>query len=235
MIGRIKVEFCQRPQLDGLLSDAMTNWERVNHLVEVYRALRAKHKKPKGRVWTQLSDILRAAVILCHANLEEGLRRLIYIEADWDRDFLNRISLPGQSRIHGGERFYLGDLLTFKDLKVSEVIKESISEHLKARSFNRIEDVADAIKLIGLPTKPFKRYFPQLNQMITRRHSIAHTADREDEKGRGHQTTKSISEKTVVRWNDTVQIFIHEVAVELSRTSPNKSRPAAKAQNLRSK
>jgi hypothetical protein len=203
----------------------MTGLLRVSHLVSVYVEVRKKHNKARGRVWTHLSDILRAAVVLCHASLEEFLRGIVYIEGDWNDEFLQKVPLPGDRRPFGGERFCLSDLRRFEDYKVADLIEESVYEHLRKRSFSRVEDVVWALRVARIPTKALESFFPRIDALMQRRHSIAHTGDIDEELGKGHHSTKSISLKTVEDWNLKLGQFFMVVADQIGKLKTEQDAP----------
>ncbi len=212
----------------------MTGLLRVSHLISVYVEVRKKHKKARGRVWTHLSDILRAGVVLCHATLEEFLRGIVYIEGDWNDEFLQKIPLPDDRRSFGGERISLSDLQRFADYKVADLIGESVYENLRKRSFSRIEDIVWALRVAHVPTKEVESLFPTLDALMQRRHSIAHTGDIDEESGKGHHPTKSIGVKTVENWNVKVGQFFMMVVDQIGKLKTEPDSPVNGSQLIRS-
>lgn len=196
-----------KPKLDRTFSYAMTGCGRVETLVRIYYDARTARGKSRGRSFTHLSDILRGAVVLCHANLEQLLRDLIYLDAEWKPEFLEEIPLPG-SKHKRPDKFTLADLVRFGDQSTSKVIDTAVRESLAQRSFTKIDDVIGVLKSCGHDLDVFKDYFPLVSALIERRHHIAHTADLDAIPGRGKQITRSLSAKTVRKWNGNIMSFI---------------------------
>ncbi len=92
-------------------------------------------------------DVLRAAVILIHATLEDFLRTVgaTYLPHATE-EVLNGIALVG-SKEPRAEKFYLGRLARHRGRTVDEVIPE------------------------------VRAVYPRLAQLMARRHAIAHNAD----------------------------------------------------------
>jgi hypothetical protein len=75
------------------------------------------------------------------------------------------------------DKFTLGDLAKHRGKTVELVIEEFIDDYLSSLSFNNIKDITDTFTTIKLPQMNFGKYYPSLEQMITRRHQIVHEAD----------------------------------------------------------
>lgn len=217
---QIKTRFPALPELDELYTDLMTNFVRVEHLVIVYEELRKKHKTLRGPVWSHIADVLRAAVVLCHATLEEGLRGLIYIEAEWNKEFLANVPLKGENHINRPGKFNLAELLPHQGLKVEELISESVFDYLNSKSFSRIEDVIRVIELLNLKVSNFEHFFKDITSMMQRRHNIAHNGDQNELTGKGHHPIKPIRASTVRNWNALVQTFFMDIAMQIQGLPP---------------
>jgi hypothetical protein len=204
------------PHLEETFSYALTGCNRVDHLVGIYREARERSGKTRGRVWTHLSDVLRAAVVLCHANLEQVLRDLLSVEAEWTPEFLQRIPLPGSKHIRA-DRFSLADLSGFASLPVSELLFNAVWDYLGKRSFTQVSDVAEVLDMCKLDLSKYRKFFPEFQALMERRHHIAHTADLEESPGRGKQMARSISAETVSHWNKNVFEFVLELTADMSR------------------
>jgi hypothetical protein len=219
--GKITLDSPGASHLNDTFSYALTGCNRVAHLIGLYHEARKREGKTRGRVWTHLSDILRAAVVLCHANLEQVLRDLILVEAEWSREFLQRVPLPGGGHVRA-DRFSLADLEVFGDQPVREVVFDAVFEHLSKRSFTSVGDLVDVLKMCGVALDDYQEYFPDIAALMERRHHIAHTADLEVDSGRGKQMTRSISAKTVERWNRTTfELYMKLSLLSLPNKKPN--------------
>lgn len=219
----VKIKTAAAPELDRAFSYALTGCGRVQTLARIYDDARAAQGKLRGRVLTDLSDILRGAVMLCHANLEQLLRDLIYFKGKRTSDFFKDIPLPGYKR---GEKFTLFDLVKFKDQPASKIIDTAVHASLEQQSFTNTSHVGWALNLCGQNDKDYKRFFPLINELMERRHHIVHTADVDPLPGPGRQITRSLSAKKVRDWNKNITnfiLFLHlEILESTYRAEPGK-------------
>jgi hypothetical protein len=126
---------------------------------------------------TTAEDILRAAVVLIHAHLEDFLRTIAGVLLPvGDESFLNSIPLAG---LKGRpEKFSLGKLVQHKGKSVDDVLRESVSEYLDRRTFNNTEEITQLLGELGVDTSKVNECFPAIQQMMKRRHQIVHRVDR---------------------------------------------------------
>ncbi|MFA5260048.1 MAG: HEPN domain-containing protein [Candidatus Omnitrophota bacterium] len=207
-IGRIRAVCSENQSIAQAFETAFTNLSRVNNLCKIYRE---SPGKGKGRKSVHQSDILRSAVILVHATLEDCLRTLsLYFLPESSIELLNSVALSGLNELGRPEKFNLGDLAKFKGKTIDEVIKKSVEEHLDRKSYNCVNDIITALKLFGLDPDNYRKYYSQFNDMITRRHQIVHRGDRVKKPGRGKQYAETIRLNTVEEWlNDTVGFIVN--------------------------
>jgi hypothetical protein len=159
--------------------------------------------------------------VLCHAILEQVLRDLIAVEAEWTPEFLQNIPLPGAKHTRA-DRFSLADVAAFKDRPASEIVCDAVWEHLSKRSFTQVADVVEVLTMCRLDVAHYRKFFPAIQELMERRHHIAHTGDlEEDSPGRGKQMARSISADRVARWNRNVFDFIWELSLITLRKRPN--------------
>ena len=186
--------------LDEIESRFQSNLNRVKNLVELYTSISGGGQ---GRRPVQESDILRAAVVLLHAALEDLLRSL----AEWKLPSANpetfaEIPLSGLKR---GEKFGLQQLAAFRGQTVDAVFAKSVSDYLEKSNYNHLGDVKTSLVSIGIALEIDKREQTELAIMMSRRHWIAHRLDRNPRKGSGHHSVKSLSTLTVLRWIEAVE------------------------------
>jgi hypothetical protein len=179
-----------------------SNLQRVRNVVGVYTS---SSEKRKGRRAVQESDILRAAVVLLHATLEDLLRSL----AEWKlptapAEALSDIPLVGTK---GKKTLGLQEIAGFRGRRVDEVIALSVTEYLERSSYNHPGDVKAVLNSIGLEESIVDGFATDLAAMMTRRHWIAHRADRNPQRGPGHHQAKSLSNAVVAGWIETVERF----------------------------
>src|ERR1017187_8297396 len=95
-----------------------------------------------------VQEMLRAAVVLTHAYLEDYLRTIgEALLPECDEDTLNAIplvGLPGRP-----ERFPLGKLVRHKGKQVDEVLRESVREHLSRTTFNNKGEIVRLLEALG--------------------------------------------------------------------------------------
>lgn len=108
------------------------NLSRVDNLIEIYeeniRGKKAHEHRPHD------TDILRAAVVLLHASLEDFLRGVL----QWrlpssSKEDIEQIPLLGQIQ-RNAAKFNLGALVEFRDWSVGDLIDESIHSYLDSWS-----------------------------------------------------------------------------------------------------
>jgi len=183
------------------------NLARVTHLVSVYEGLSGPGQ---GRRPVNSTDILRAATVLLHASLEDALRSLeLLVLPAAARDEIDRVPLKGLG-IHG-QKFQMGDLAPYRGITVDDLLQQSIAEYLERRSYNSSTEVDAAIRRLRVDPAPVRHLYPDLEEMISRRHHIVHQADRHDVHGHGHHKAKSIGLSMMRRWISCVRTLVVRV------------------------
>jgi hypothetical protein len=176
---------------DEIESRLGANLARVQNLVRLYQ------ESPRARRrGLDTSDILRAAVVLLHATLEDFLRSLL----EW--------KLPEAEAIHlrdtplAGKKprstFTVEDLAAFRGASVDEVIVQSVQAGLERSTFNDPGDVERAFAQLGLSSALLVPHRNELGTLMARRHWIVHRVDRNT--GRGSRATRALDNPTVERW-----------------------------------
>ncbi len=182
------------------------NLGRVKNLVELYSS---SSGRGRGRRTVPDTDILRAAVVLLHATLEDLLRSL----AEWKLptakpEAFVEMPLTGTK---GRTRFSLQDLADFRGKTIDEIIAGSVREYLEKSSYNHPGDIKNLLGNIGVVLKIDDDDSAELAAMMSRRHWIAHRVDRNPKKGSGHHPVKSLSNLAVSRWIDAVERLGQEI------------------------
>ena len=179
------------------------NLDRVQLFVSDYESSVAGGS---GRQTVFRADTLRAAVVFLHATLEDLLRGL----AEWKLPTapaasLERIPLvgPGKPR----EKFTLADLAAFRGQTVDAVIALSVEGFLERSSYNHPGEIAELPGKIEVDHAIPEEMRNRLAVMMSRRHLIAHRADRNFNTGKGHQKARSISAAVVKGWFKAVERF----------------------------
>ena len=181
------------------------NVARVRNLVGLYEFLGAG--KP-GRRPKQATDVLRSAVVLLHAALEEFLREVSRKGlAASSTESLERIPLTGTGRYP--EKFHLGSLAKFRGFTVDELLQKSVDDHLEYSSFSDPGDVKRVLGAVGLQVD---HDWTGLSAMMRRRHQIVHQADKNPEHGPwGKPRTQLIRQDVVESWIKAIVALVGEI------------------------
>jgi RiboL-PSP-HEPN len=206
--------------LDSYFDEQAKSYRRVNRLVDVARRIGTPAtllvlggRDPSDVDASQ--DILRAAVVLTHAHLEEFLRtiaRLLLPVAD--ENCLNEVPLAGL----GGrkEKFLLGKLVQHKGKLVDDLLKESVAEYLERSNYNSAGEIADLLHTLGFNLPEHREHLPEIQQMIERRHQIVHRGDRFEDAD-SVTTLQPIDPSDVSRWLGAIHLFQMSLSKPLTR------------------
>jgi len=181
------------------------NLSRVENLTKIYN----NTKEGRGRKTAHDTDVLRAAVVLLHASLEDCLRSI----ARWklplvnDQKVIDKFPFPSSKTGQRAEKVKLGFLLEYRDKSVEDLINQAIEEYLDRSSYNNLKEISSLIDSIGVGTQNVNKEFLNLEAMMNRRHMIVHRADRDDSGGRGNHRVKSIGPLQLKRWIESVRAF----------------------------
>lgn len=197
--------------LAPLLDRFYDNYGRILHLVRLYQE---QYGSGSGRRKVYKTDLLRAAVVFLHATLEDLLRGLaqLYLPNS-NSDALDAIPLVSLAKRHTRpDKFALGALSSHKGKSVDQLIQESIDEYLSRVSFNDTNDIAAHLASISIPvTDVLRALFPELQELIARRHRIVHRSDLTESRGPGKQRAAPLSIKQVLRWLRASRSFSAEI------------------------
>ncbi len=152
-------------------------------------------------------DILRAAIVLLHASLEELLRSIYkykyscITEDQWKNICLLGLNKTGQTKIT------LADIIKYKEKTVESLLKESIDDYLSRKTYNNIQDIVEFCKELGINSTLIDGNKTLLIEMIERRHKIAHNADREISRDATTPDLLTIEYSRVVLYIDNLENF----------------------------
>lgn len=208
---------------DEVAERLATNVGRVQSLVKTYTSL---IKPGQGRSSVEQADVLRAAVILLHAALEEVMRsteELHLPNAKKEAFKLLKFMPSGGDGNDAAEKFSLVDLAGYRNQTVNDIFDQAIAFHLDRSNYNNIADLIKPLARLNLQHEflsddkdlDAKLLRSSLEAMMKRRHWIAHRADRNPKSGTGHHAAQSISPKTVNSWIAAVEKFAKLVIVQL--------------------
>lgn len=185
------------------------NLARVSSLILLYEFLTGPTKRESQY---DATDVLRSAVVLLHASLEDLLRSIASAHLPrTDNEFLQKMPLAGQPR---SGKYTIGDLVQHRGKSVDQVLDESIDQWLGTHSFNHADDIRGMLTELGMPVDYFLATYEKLDQMIERRHLIVHRADRT-----GDGSIAAITPADVTSWVDNVDEFMRRAIYQLQFVS----------------
>lgn len=180
------------------------NLDRVKNLVKVYPG------GTKGRKSVHHADILRAAIVLLHATLEDLLRSYLILKIDdFSDETMDSYGFPSDNK-RGGEKFKISELAKYKRMTVEDFIVDAIKGRIENyETFNNISDIKKALNKCSFPKTALDSFdYMRLDPMIARRHQIVHKADKnEGASGKGNHHAASIAAGTVSTYILSVQDF----------------------------
>lgn len=192
-------------KIPGPLGHVRTRFEfnikRVRGLVTAFGA-----DKDENR------DILRAAVVLLHATLEDALRgMLLWKLPDAPAEVLKGVVFNGlfPGTTDRLEKISFAQLLQHRTKSVEDVCRAALKAHLNHESFNDRQDVARALLRLGIPVKDYGKLLDQIEPAILRRHQIVHQCDRapaEEDYGK----RQPIASEEVEGWIGVISQFIEK-------------------------
>ncbi len=211
----------------------MRNVGRVKSLVELYdtiQEIRSRNGRgKKGRRKVEEVDLLRSAVVLLHATLEEFLRaKVIQFFPYSQPDAFKSIPLFGLEN-NRADKFGLDSLVKHRDKTVDSLLRESVRSHAYQRSFNDGTDIMSWLERVGVrPDDELRKRLAKIGPMIKRRHSIVHNADLGSKSGKGNHRTSSLSRDTVDTWIGDTTAFMSRVLWHLGETLPSDNPDSSK-------
>jgi RiboL-PSP-HEPN len=156
----------------------------------------------------QRDDILRSVVVLTHAYLEDFLRTLTrHFIPVTTKGALNEVPLAGTK---DRSKFQLGDLVPHLGKSVIEVIRDSVDQYLERSTFNNTDEIAALLEKLNFDVSPHSKYFPNLNTMIRRRHTIVHRADRTAKDDNSYELQRIEAEQVTI-WLQSTHGFMDSV------------------------
>lgn len=175
-----------------------TNLLRVKSLVDLYDS----RGEGKGRRTVADSDLLRAAVVLLHASIEDVVRSV----TEWKLPDAPPEKLEGIALVNvDTEKFELKDLAAHRGKTVEDVIRASVVEDLERSNYNHPGQIKNALDRVGLSRAIVDPVQDQLGPMMKRRHWIVHRADRQDSAGSGHHAARTLKRQTVMTRVDAIE------------------------------
>lgn len=198
VVGSMAGDSLTAPELQQYIERWSRNIARTHNLVSVYKFLAGTSP---GRRSVGDTDVLRSAVVLLHASLEDFLRAIARSCLPRARpEVISTIPLKGTTASSRAEKFSLGQLDEHRGKTVDEVIAESVEAYLEHSNFSNTTQIASLLESLDLDVEPMRAFFPMLDNMIARRHQIVHRADCAAETGKGRHHARSLRVSDVERW-----------------------------------
>ncbi|MCP4594168.1 MAG: hypothetical protein GY842_25850 [bacterium] len=179
-----------------------SNLSRVRNIVTLYDQATADGPGQAEVLWT---DVLRGAVVLLHASLEDLLRSL----AAWklptaEPNALESIPLEGGADPRR-TRFSMPELAKHRGKTVDEVVSASIESYLERSSYGHPGEIKRLLEICGGDRSVVDSYSRWLGPMMERRHWIVHQVDRKRKAGPADQRTNPLQRRTVAIWIEQVE------------------------------
>lgn len=165
-----RMEPIEKQQIE---SNFLANVQRVRSLVGVSALLLGA-----GRSASERTDVLRSAVVLLHASLEDLVRSSSEILLPHaGASVLKEIGFPdGPEKTK--EKFTLGDLYAYKGQSVDALIRTAVQTSLQRSNYGNVSEVSAALRRVGLDPNLLDPDQATLDAMMKRRHLIVHRADK---------------------------------------------------------
>jgi hypothetical protein len=206
------------------------NAKRVENLLSLYGELAVRKDS------SYASDILRSAVVLLHATLEDVIRGLL----KWKK-------MRSNSKALSDITFYLDEKETksitlaqlaavddddFEDMTVRTLIKETIRRHYDRETFNNRRQLNHALESLGIVPKKYAAELNVIEPMTKRRHLIVHQGDRGEPADGKHGRLTDIDAKDVKAWLVATQGFLSGLIDSLEpKPAKPKPNPPKKSKN----
>jgi hypothetical protein len=188
------------------------NLQRIDHLV----AAAARLRNLDAGASVQADDVLRAAVVFMHSTLEEVLRSLFLSRLpNASAETLNRIPFAAHDPSHRPKAIQLGELKNFTGLYVDNVIRHSISRYVDSLNVNNSEQLIGLLQLAGIRTAGLDEHMGDLNELMKRRHKIAHQMDRDSDYDPAEAPSINIDDTLVARWKTALVGFMSSLTAQL--------------------
>lgn len=201
-------------KIDSITRNFGSNVVRVRSLIEAYDKL----GQAGGRPATIQGDVLRSAVVLMHASLEDVLRSASEgLLAGRGPEVLKDVGLPVGGQMM--QKFSLGDLSGFRGRTVDDVIQSAVSASLQRSNYNSVSEVANTLRSLGINRNVLDPDGSLLESMMRRRHLIVHRADTDPSRqaNRGVPRTQHLSKSTTETWATAVDSVGRRIIAALPR------------------
>lgn len=197
------------------------NVARVHGLVRTFHSLHAE--KPAER--DTHDDLLRAAVVLLYATLEDLVRSLEELCFERPRkEHLGRLKFAtknGQDK----DKLSLAELVArYPGKRVDDIVGEAIDAYLERLSYGNLKELKDGLERLSLPKDDVTHpYAADLAALMRRRHWIAHRVDVPSSNPNNELHligVRAIEPPMVESWTTAVERFGHQVLTQFKEPTP---------------
>jgi len=148
-------------------------------------------------------EILRAAVVLTHAYLEDFVRTIA-------RNLLPHAGAKALDKVP----VKLGTFVRLRN-DVDKIVVESVSAYLNRRPFSGREEIKNLFKMVSVNLSPIQEgYLNVLDEMSQRRHRIVHAGDRVVSPG-AETIFRPITHAEVLKWLKNTHDFMSSLSFGL--------------------
>ncbi|HEY0137961.1 MAG TPA: hypothetical protein VGB85_27940 [Nannocystis sp.] len=194
------------------------NLQRVRGLIAASTRLAAMD----GPVSEEPADILRAAVVLLHATMEDVLRTLEEVALE--------PASPATLKAFGieygrkkPEKLALWELAEkYGGASISDVVRLATVVYLDGQTYNNGDELAGVLGRLKIVPKPLlDRFAGDLEGMMRRRHRIVHRTDLSGSRVGDSLSllTETLHPDEVLSWIETVDQFVHAVLERYARSA----------------
>jgi hypothetical protein len=188
------------------------NLTGVRGLATAYEILRSQ--AGSGRPSVAETDVLRAAVVMLHATMEDLMRSVSAwkLPSAAPAAFKN-IPFPTPN---AETKLSLEQLHGFRGQTVNELFVQAIEQLLEKSTYNNAHDVGSALARIGIEPKPIlDKFATTIDAITSRRHLIVHRMDANPSAGSGHHKAHSLAVTTVKKWVTVMETLGSEILAEV--------------------
>ncbi len=181
---------------------------RIQALMNHSRALCAEEEEHLA------SDVLRAAVVLLHATIEDFLRSMEALLLPYcDAKALENVPLVGLKALkkekNENPKLHLGKLTAHRGKSVLDVIQDSVNEYLEKKTYNDKDTIENVLTKLKVDSSTVKHLYSPIELLMKRRHEIVHRGDLQND-----QLTP-ISPEQVEQWLTVVEEFVSTISEKI--------------------
>ena len=194
---------------------------RAESLVEQFATV-YEARRGRGAPTTSEMDVLRAAVVLLHAALEDLARSCQeYLLPEFGgTDVLNAVPFPllGDQT---AEKIGLGTLQDeYGRSTVGELVAAAVRRRCDRSSYNNVKQLARAFREVRVEVE-FAGTGSDLAALMSRRHQIAHRGDRPPIREPGARRVQPLARGQVEIWIAAVRVAGTDILAAVRRVLPN--------------